>query len=69
MASEAAPVPGQRELVRSPGHGWGGMQRLCHGLILAPLCSENNPEAAGRKDAGGMAPRGLLPYKGLTGLV
>lgn len=46
-----------------------GMQSLCHGLILAPLCSENNPKAARRKDAGGTAPRGLFPYKGLTGLL
>lgn len=68
---------GIRSSPRPPGSGsWSGhrgtlrgMQRLCHWLILAPLCSENNPKAAGRKDAGGTAPRGLLPYKGLTGLV
>ena len=69
MASEAAPIPRAAGAGRVPGARLRGMQRLCHGLILAPLCSENNPKAAGRKDAGGMAPRELLPYKGLTGLV
>lgn len=46
-----------------PIPGAAGMRRLCHGLILAPLCSENNPKASGRKDAGGLAPRGLFLIK------
>lgn len=46
-----------------------GMQRLCHGLILAPLCSENNPKAAGKERCWRPGPAGAFPFKGLTGLV
>lgn len=47
-----------------PGARLRGMQRLCHGLILAPLCSENNPEAAaGGKMLEAWPPHGLFLIK------
>jgi len=54
----SSPCPAAAGAGRVPGPRLWGMQRLCHGLIL-----ENNRKAAGRKDAGGMALRGLFLIK------